>query len=436
MGDFRDKWIFLIFDYLGLMLYYFGYGLMWMTFRIFFRKINVVGKEKFQHRSSTIIIANHPASFLDAMVLAVFIGKPLHFYVRGDIFSHPLARWVLSQLHMIPIYSLEHGLHNLEKNKHTFERGQQLLRNGNMLLIFPEGFSRFSKELAPFKKGAARVALQTAFEDQFNQDLQIQIVSINYSFHGFRSTLNIRIGDSMELDKYRASYLSQPNLAIATLNKDMASLFRENVIHVKQGERTAHVESLMRISLEDEHDGEHYFLRSRNICDCISGIDEQTFEYQKNRLQEFEGLIKKYKLSYGAVFKAEPKINQRSFLLLISLPFALIGFALWYGIYFIAKWVADKTVTREDFYTSVFCGVIGVLGFIWLMLLSCVTLSFDNLPMFLLVLASPFAFMFSLYWVEWYRSIISAIRLNRLKNNDKTVYEKLMNSWNELGCIN
>ncbi len=82
MGDFRDKWIFLIFDYLGLMLYYFGYGLMWMTFRIFFRKINVVGKEKFQHRSSTIIIANHPASFLDAMVLAVFIGKPLHFYVR------------------------------------------------------------------------------------------------------------------------------------------------------------------------------------------------------------------------------------------------------------------------------------------------------------------------------------------------------------------
>jgi hypothetical protein len=303
-------------------------------------------------------------------------------------------------------------------------------------LIFPEGFSRFLKELAPFKKGAARVALQTAFEDQFNQDLQIQIVSINYSFHGFRSTLNIRIGDSMELDKYRASYLSQPNLAIATLNKDMASLFRENVIHVKQGERTAHVESLMRISLEDEHDGEHYFLRSRNICDCISGIDEQTFEYQKNRLQEFEGLIKKYKLSYGAVFKAEPKINQRSFLLLISLPFALIGFALWYGIYFIAKWVADKTVTREDFYTSVFCGVIGVLGFIWLMLLSCVTLSFDNLPMFLLVLASPFAFMFSLYWVEWYRSIISAIRLNRLKNNDKTVYEKLMNSWNELGCIN
>jgi hypothetical protein len=337
---------------------------------------------------------------------------------------------------MIPIYSIEHGLHNLEKNKHTFDRGRQLLRNGNMLLIFPEGFSRFSKELAPFKKGAARVALQTAFEDQFNQDLQIQIVSINYSFHGFRSTLNIRIGDSMQLDKYRATYLSQPNLAIATLNKDMASLFRENVIHVKQGERTDHVESLIRISLENEYNGENYFIRSRNICDCVSELDENTFEHQKNKLQEFEGVIKKYKLSHSALTKAQPMIYLRSVFLLVLFPFALIGFSLWHGIYFIAKWVADKTVTREDFYTSVFCGVLGVLGFMWWLTLMIVALSIHIPLIVFMVVVSPCIYMFSLRWLEETRSIFSGIRLKRMMRQDKTAYEKLMNSWNDIGCIN
>ena len=195
----------------------------------------VVNKEKLNRSSPTIIIANHPASFLDAMVLAVFLGRPIHFYVRGDIFSHPLARWVLSQFHMIPIYSIEHGLDNLGKNKRTFERGQRLLNNGNMLLIFPEGFSRFSKELAPFKKGAARVALQTAFDPQFKGELIVQTVSINYSYHGFRSILHIRIGESMGISEYRESYLITPNHAIAALNKAMMNLFERNLIHIKQG---------------------------------------------------------------------------------------------------------------------------------------------------------------------------------------------------------
>jgi hypothetical protein len=336
---------------------------------------------------------------------------------------------------MIPIYSIEHGVHNLGKNKITFERGQQLLRNGKMLLIFPEGFSRFSKELVPLKKGASRVALQTAFENQFNQDLQIQTVSINYSYHGFRSTLHIRIGESMKLDMYRDSYLSQPNLAIATLNKDMASLFRKNVIHVKQGERTLHVESLIRISLEDECDGENYFIRSRNICDCVSALDDKAFEQQKNTLHTFEELIKKYKLIQSAPTKGIPLIYQTSFLLLVLFPFALIGFFLWHGIYFITKWISDKTVTREDFYTSVFCGVLGVLGFIWWLTLIFLALSIQIVPLTIVVFVSPFMYMFSLRWLDETRNIFSSIRLRKMMRKDKIAYEKLLNTWNMVACI-
>jgi hypothetical protein len=239
----------------------------------------------------------------------------------------------------------------------------------------------------------------------------------------------------MELDKYRSSYLSQPNLAIATLNKDMASLFRKNVIHVEQGERTSHAESLMRISLEDEIDGEHYFIKSRNICDCISAIDEQAFKQQKSKLEVFEGLIKQYKLSHSALTKAEPMIYQRSVFLLVLFPFALIGFTLWHGIYFIAKWVADKTVTREDFYTSVFCGVLGVLGFIWWLTLIIVALSIHIPLIVCMVVVSPFIYMFSLRWLEESKNIFSSIRLQRMIRQDKAVYKKLMDVRNTLECI-
>jgi len=410
------------------MLYYLGYGMMWMTFRIFFQRIIVVGKEKLDHSSPTIIIANHPGSFLDAMVLAVFLGRPIHFYVRGDIFSHPLAKWVLSRLHMIPIYSIEHGLHNLGKNKNTFDRGQQLLIDGNMLLIFPEGFSRFSKQLAPFKKGAARVALQTAFDHQFKGDLIIQTVSINYSFHGFRSFLNIRVGESMEIAGYKESYLSTPNHAIAALNKDMMNLFEKNVIHIKQGNRTSFVEKIGIFVFRDESDGEMYFTRFRQLCEHVSNLSQDEFNALEASLNTYEELLKKYALTNDALQNRKAFSLLRYFLLIVSFPLFLIGFMLWNIIYILSKKIADNTVTREDFYTSVFCGVLGVLGFIWWIAISCIALSINIFPIFIIAVLSPFMYMLSLYWMEDWRRMLTFFRMKRFMKREKKEYDNLLSA--------
>ncbi len=386
----------------------------------------VVGKEKLNHSSPTIIIANHPGSFLDAMVLAVFLGRPLHFYVRGDIFSHPLARWVLTRLHMIPIYSIEHGLNNLGKNKNTFDRGQQLLNDGNMLLIFPEGFSRFSKELAPFKKGAARVALQTAFDHHFKGDLIIQTVSINYSFHGFRSILNVRVGESIEISGYKESYLSTPNHAIAALNKGMMNLFEKNVIHVKEGNRTSFVERLGMLMLGNERNGEIYFMRFRQLCEYVSNLSQDDFNTIQAKLNIYEEGLKKYALTNDAIQNGQPFSLIKYLLLFISFPLFLIGFMLWHIIYIVSKRIADNTVTREDFYTSVFCGVLGVLGFIWWIAISCIALSISKFPVFIIALLSPFIYMLSLYWMDEWSSMLIFFRMKRFIKREKKEYDNLL----------
>ncbi|MEY3246054.1 MAG: hypothetical protein RL253_1221, partial [Bacteroidota bacterium] len=227
------------------MLYRFAWVMMSITFKIFFRRIDLVGLDKLKSGKPAIIIANHPASFLDAMVLAVFLRRSIHFYVRGDIFAHPIAYRILTMLHMIPIFSREHGVRNMEKNKRTFDRGRKLLEEGKLLLIFPEGFSRQSKQLEPFKKGAARVALQTAFEGGKVIELQIQTVAINYTYHHLGSNLLIRLGESLTLESFEQQYHEFPAMAMAKLNKAMSSVFQQNVIHLQDGNRTIVAESLI-----------------------------------------------------------------------------------------------------------------------------------------------------------------------------------------------
>ena len=184
------------------MLYRFAKILMWITLRIFFRKIRIIGIEKLLTDKPAILIANHSASFLDAMVLTVFLKRPMYFFVRGDIFHHPLVYKIFTMIHMVPIFSGDDGKDNLAKNKNTFNRGCDILQGNKLLLIFPEGFSRLSKSITPFKKGTARVAFQTAFDSNLKEDLTIETVALNYSFHVFvvHFLINLKLPYSLLLD--------------------------------------------------------------------------------------------------------------------------------------------------------------------------------------------------------------------------------------------
>ncbi len=383
------------------MLYRFGWTLMWITFRIFFRKIAVLGAEKLQHGKPAILIANHPASFLDAMVLAVFLGRPIHFYVRGDIFSHPLVYSILTKLHMIPIFSREHGTGNLSKNKSTFDRGRKLLSAGNLLLIFPEGFSRQSKQAEPFKKGAARVALQTAFDDGKADQLCIQTVALDYSHHGFGANLFIRVGDTLELGQYETTYSEFPAQAVNKLTADMQALFEKNVIHLRKGERTETAESVMRMAYHD-HSGnkEGYFWASRNICEKVDNMnDEHYSSYQEKLLQYHQNLLlhglDDQRFSFTAI-----KTNSNILSLIVALPFYLLGTIIWWIPSRLGKWITDKTVTRIDFYTSVYNGVLGFLGLIWWLIWQFVFWFAGQKMLWLLMFVSPLFCFAALEWTD------------------------------------
>jgi 1-acyl-sn-glycerol-3-phosphate acyltransferase len=414
------------FYYLVAMLYRFGWTIMWVTFRIFFRKIDVLGAEKLQHGKPAILIANHPASFLDAMVLAVFLGRPIHFYVRGDIFSHPLVYRILTKLHMIPIFSREHGTGNLAKNKATFDRGRKLLSAGNLLLIFPEGFSRQSKQAEPFKKGAARVALQTAFDDGKADHLCIQTVALNYSHHGFGANLFIRVGDTHELGGYETAYRDFPAQAVNKLTTDMQALFEKNVIHVSKGERTETAEAVMRMAYHDHHKNkEGYFWASRNICEKVAEMDDETYAAFQSKLSRYHQLLTANKIDdISLSANAGQSKSNRSNLFLLS-PFFVLGTIIWWIPAKLGKWITDKTVTRIDFYTSVYNGVLGFLGLIWWVLWKIIFWMTGQKLLWFLMFVSPAFCYAALEWIDSCARQKAEFQFNSLQKNDAVFIEQM-----------
>jgi 1-acyl-sn-glycerol-3-phosphate acyltransferase len=395
------------------MLYRFARILMWITFHTYFRRIRVVGAEKLVNKPAAILIANHPGSFLDAMVLAVFLKRPIHFFVRGDIFHHPTANWILRILHMVPIFSKEHGTHNLSRNKDTFNEGRGVLKGNKLLLIFPEGFSRFSKALAPFKKGASRVALQTAFEDG-HEHLTVETIAINYSYHGFRSDLFIRIGESYSLDSYKELYLEQPNHAVTQLNGALQQVFERNVIHLKQGERTAYTEARMRMLFADlKYSGVVFFEKSRALCEHISNTSEDEWLHQTLIMAQYKRELATDKLHDADLADDRKPLLLLAFVILL-MPVAALGAVVWALPVFLVKWVADKTVTSEDFYTSVFNGILGVFGFLWWLIWTISFLIAGNYIMMGYIIVSPLLLILGLFWKDKLVDLLGWIQIQRL----------------------
>jgi 1-acyl-sn-glycerol-3-phosphate acyltransferase len=158
---------------------------------VFFSRIVVQPFKRVKHEGPLLVVANHPNSFLDAVVIGACFDSPLYFLARGDAFERPLFRFLLHALHMIPIYRMREGRDQVRRNRDSFEACQALLLQGKSLLIFIEGICVNQHQLQPFKKGAARLALE------FQGQVPLQILPVGIAFEhlrGARKQVNLRFG--------------------------------------------------------------------------------------------------------------------------------------------------------------------------------------------------------------------------------------------------
>ena len=170
---------------------------------LFCTKVHFKNKHILQEKGPLLIIANHPNSFLDAIVLGAYYNRRIYFLARGDVFKKPLYRILLESLNMIPVYRLREGKENLHLNEYAFIRSIDLIKKGEAVLIFIEGTCINNHELQPFKKGCTRI-LEGLHKINIIPTIHIAGIAYN-SLRGIGKKINIIITEFIFTQKIESA---------------------------------------------------------------------------------------------------------------------------------------------------------------------------------------------------------------------------------------
>lgn len=167
-----------------------------LALRIFCVNKEIIHPEYLEQKGPLLLVANHPNSFLDAIIIAAHFKEPIHFLARGDAFRKPWHNRLLRLLHMIPIYRISEGRENLHKNEYAIERSAELLQQNKIVLIFIEGICLHTHSLQPFKKGAARIAFSVI---KAQHPLWVMPITVAYnSFTAFGKHIRFHLTEPIE----------------------------------------------------------------------------------------------------------------------------------------------------------------------------------------------------------------------------------------------
>jgi hypothetical protein len=130
--------------------------LVWMLVHSVYR-LEKSGLEHVPDEGAALIVANH-VSFVDALVIAAAVRRPVRFVMDHRIFGIPVLNFVFRTGKAIPIASAKEDPAMMEAAFAEVARG---LREGDIVCIFPEGRITDSGEMVPFRPGVTRILAET-----------------------------------------------------------------------------------------------------------------------------------------------------------------------------------------------------------------------------------------------------------------------------------
>jgi 1-acyl-sn-glycerol-3-phosphate acyltransferase len=115
------------------------------------------GLEHIPDEGPAVLVCNH-VSYVDAMIIAGCIRRPVRFVMYHRIYNLPLIRFVSRTARAIPIA----GAHeNRELMQRAFDEVDAALRQGDIVCIFPEGQLTGDGTMGNFKSGVERILQRT-----------------------------------------------------------------------------------------------------------------------------------------------------------------------------------------------------------------------------------------------------------------------------------
>lgn len=302
------------------------------------------------------------------------------FMARADIFKNKITARVLLFLKLIPIYRIRDGKASLDKNQKTFETAFRILSKNKVMGLFPEGTHIGMKSMLKHKKAIPRIVFMAGEKSNYQQDIKIIPVGINYShYYNFRRNATIRYGKPISSKEFYP--------LLKEVGEAKASIALRDRIFEKICELVTHVDDKpayelyaqafeMAIPLTYKKIGvkpsEKYFAEAEQYItsEIANALEKRPSE--KEKLVKKATLYKtlKTKLNFSEKELTKGKISfwetlKVLLILMILTPFALYGAVTNGWLYYITHYPLRKKIEDEQFYSSFSYGLSFVLFPIW-----------------------------------------------------------------------
>lgn len=359
---------------------------MTVGLRFFYRHLYITGLENIPAKGPAIIIANHNSSLMDAALLGILLKRKAWFFARGDVFVNRPVQKILWWLHMMPVHGHQGGRNTLNANSNSFSSGRKIVREGGIVVFFPESTSHTERRLLPFRKGVFRLAFDTAAAAGFDFDIPIIPVGICYEHPvDCRTTVQVHAGKPLQLLHYKKLYEENAAAALLQICRDAQEAIRPLVLHIDKQDRLQTAEQDLIISRNNEAAvpaarwkiaSGKMLKKEMAICNAINRASDAGFAQKQQRAGDYFAAIAAIGLRDKTVCGDRPLGTLDKMLLLLGLPFFLLGVLLNGLPVLLARWIADHKVYRADFYSWIFVACCCCSYFIWLMLLPLLALFF------------------------------------------------------------
>ena len=115
-------------------------------------RLRIVGQQHVPHAGGALLVPNH-MSFVDGFLLMASVDRPIRFVVDAAYAKHPLFKWLMTAMKVIPITSAGDTRMILR----ALRSAGQALDDREIVCIFPEGQITRTGTLLPFRRGFERI---------------------------------------------------------------------------------------------------------------------------------------------------------------------------------------------------------------------------------------------------------------------------------------
>lgn len=199
----------------------------------FYKKIHVVGLEHLPKDKPVLLVPNHQNSFIDALLITAKIKPIIHYLARAKAFQPKVTGALLKSFNMLPVFRVRDGFSNIQKNNEIFEQCLSYLADGHIVMIFAEANHNPKRRLRPFSKGFTRIAFDAEIHHNWQFDMYVQPVGLNYSDHNdSQNYVSLVFGEPIPVAQYKELYEQDEHKAATALKNQTFNTLKNLIMHI------------------------------------------------------------------------------------------------------------------------------------------------------------------------------------------------------------